>query len=129
MSADLQKNEAARHLIANLDRDRDREQPPYLVLDSPLVSEFVRVPPGADDMVLSSSPGHRSFVSASPVPGSASIPEVLPQTPTQAQTQAQAQAEPDLFDVREHTFVKTTFGKRTYFLFLFSIRRESSSLF
>ncbi|KAH9967589.1 hypothetical protein BC827DRAFT_605166 [Russula dissimulans] len=43
--------------------------------------------------MLSSSPGRRSFTSASPV-----IPEV-------------PQAEPDPFDIREHTFVKTTFSK------------------
>ncbi|KAH9022674.1 hypothetical protein EDB85DRAFT_1994644, partial [Lactarius pseudohatsudake] len=44
--------------------------------------------------MLSSSPGHRSFTgSASPAP-----PEV-------------PQSEADLFEIREHTFVKTTFGK------------------
>jgi hypothetical protein len=82
VSADLQKNDAARHLISSLD------------LVDPPVPEFAR--PGADDMVLSSSPGHRSFICASPV-----IPEVPP-------------AEPDLFEVREHTFVKTTFSKRKF---------------
>ncbi|KAH9973475.1 hypothetical protein BGW80DRAFT_241207 [Lactifluus volemus] len=81
VSADLQKNDAARHLIANLD-----------LVDPPL-PEFVRA--SADDVVLSSSPGCRSFVSAS---ASAAVPE-LPQ------------ADPDCFDMREHTFVKTTFSK------------------
>jgi len=91
VSADLQKNDAARHLIASLD----------LVDPSSPVSEFARpvggVGTGADDVVLSSSPGHLSFVPASP----GSIPEV-------------PQAEPDLFDMREHTFVKTTFKKRAF---------------
>lgn len=89
MSADLQKNDVARHLIASLD----------LVDASSPVSEFARVGGGADDVVLSSSPGHLSFASASP--GTGSIPEV-------------PQAEPDLFDMREHTFVKTTFSKRAF---------------
>ncbi len=86
MSADLQKNDAARHLIASLD----------LVDGSSPVSEFAR----ADDVVLSSSPGHLSFASASP--GAGGMAEV-------------PQAEPDLFDMREHTFVKTTFSKREFF--------------
>jgi hypothetical protein len=86
VSADLQKNDAARHLIASLD-PVDTSSP---------VSEFARVG-GVDDVVLSSSPGHLSFASASP----GSIPEV-------------PQAEPDLFDMREHTFVKTTFSKRAF---------------
>lgn len=90
MSADLQKNDAARHLIASLD----------LVDASSPVSEFPRVGGGSDDMMLSSSPGHISFASASP----GNIPEV-------------PQAESDLFDMREHTFVKTTFSKRA-FIFL-----------
>ncbi|KAI0306148.1 hypothetical protein B0F90DRAFT_1814941 [Multifurca ochricompacta] len=77
VSADLQKNDVTRQLIANLD------------LVDAAVPEFAR----ADDMVLSSSPGRRSFVSASPI---------LPELP---------QAEPDLFAMREHTFVKTTFSK------------------
>jgi hypothetical protein len=85
VSADLQKNDAARHLIASLD-----------LVESP-VSEFARVGGGADDLVLSSSPGHVSFAGASP----GNIPEV-------------PQAEPDLFDIREHTFVKTTFSKRAF---------------
>ena len=87
MSADLQKNDAARHLIASLD----------LVDASSPVSEFARVGGGADDVVLSSSPGRISFASASP----GNIPEI-------------PQAEPDLFDMREHTFVKTTFSKRAF---------------
>ena len=92
----MQKNDAARNLIANLDRD---------LVDSP-VPEFARagvgVGAGADDLLLSSSPGHRSFTNASPV-----IPEVLP-------------PDSDLFGMREHTFVKTTFSKRAFFfLFLF----------
>jgi len=82
VSADLQKNDAARNLIANLD-----------LLDSP-VPENTRA--GTDDVILSSSPGHRSFTNASPV-----IPEVPP-------------ADTDLFDMREHTFVKTTFSKRAF---------------
>ena len=82
MSADLQKNDAARQLIANLE-----------LLDSP-APENAR--PVADDVLLSSSPGHRSFTNASP-----GIPEV-------------PQADPDLFEIREHTFVKTTFGKRAF---------------
>jgi hypothetical protein len=86
VSADLQKNDAARHLIASLD-PVDASSP---------VSEF-RVGGGADDVVLSSSPGHISFASASP----GNIPEVQ-------------QAESDLFDMREHTFVKTTFSKRPF---------------
>jgi hypothetical protein len=94
VSADLQKNDAARHLIASLD----------LVDPSSPVSEFARPAgaTGADDVVLSSSPGHLSFVPASP----GSIPEV-------------PQAEPDLFDMREHTFVKTTFSKRAFPSFFF----------
>jgi hypothetical protein len=87
VSADLQKNDAARHLIASLD-PVDASSP---------VSEFARIGGGADDVVLSSSPGHPPFASASP----GSIPEV-------------PQAEPDLFDMREHTFVKTTFSKRAF---------------
>lgn len=84
VSADLQKNDAARHLITSLD----------LVDVSSPVSEFARVDGGPDDVAVSSSPGQNPF--ASPSPGS--IPEV-------------PQAEPDLFDMREHTFVKTTFSK------------------
>ena len=80
MSADLQKNDAARNLIANLD-----------LLDSP-VPENV----GMDDVMISSSPVHCSFANASPV-----NPEVPP-------------ADTDLFDMREHTFVKTTFSKRAF---------------
>lgn len=90
MSADLQKNDAARHLIVNLD----------LVDASSPTSEFTRLGGGSDDMVPSSSPGHVSFASASP----GNIHEV-------------PQAESDLFDMREHTFVKTTFSKRA-FMFL-----------
>jgi serine/threonine protein kinase len=86
VSADLQKNDAARHLFANLD-----------LVDPPL-PEFVRA--SADDVVLSSSPGCRSFVSASASPA---VPE-LPQ------------ADPNCFDMREHTFVKTTFSECTFFL-------------
>jgi hypothetical protein len=80
VSADLQKNDAARNLIANLD-----------LLDSP-VPENV----GMDDVMISSSPVHCSFANASPV-----NPEVPP-------------ADTDLFDMREHTFVKTTFSKRAF---------------
>lgn len=83
----MQKNDAARHLIVSLD-PVDASSP---------VSEFARIGGGADDVVLSSSPGHPSFASASP----GGIPEV-------------PQAEPDLFDMREHTFVKTTFSKRAF---------------
>jgi len=90
VSADLQKNDAARHLIASLD-PVDASSP---------VPEFSRVDWGADDMVPPSSPGHLSFTSASP----GAIPEV-------------PQAEPDLFDMREHTFVKTTFSKRAFILY------------
>jgi hypothetical protein len=85
VSADLQKNDAARNLIANLDRD---------LVDSP-VPEYART--GADEFMLSSSPGHRSFTNASP-----GIPEVPPPDNS------------DLFDMREHTFVKTTFSKRAF---------------
>jgi hypothetical protein len=64
-----------------------------LELDSP-VPQYVLE---GDMPMLSSSPGHRSFTGgASPVP-----PEV-PQT------------DADLFEIREHTFVKTTFSKRTF---------------
>lgn len=91
MSADLQKNDAARHLIASLDLVDASSSP---------VSEFARVGGGADDVLLSSSPGHLSFASASP----GTIPEA-PQT------------EPDLFDMREHTFVKTTFSKRAFIFY------------
>ena len=87
MSADLQKNDAARQLIASLDS-----------VDASPLFEFGRAGVCADDVVLSSSPGHLTFASASP----GSIPEAT-------------QAEPDLFDMREHTFVKTTFSKRKYF--------------
>jgi hypothetical protein len=76
VSADLQKNGVARHLMANLE------------LDSP-VQQF-----DGDMSMLSSSPVHRG--SASPV-----LPEV-PQT------------EADLFEIRERTFVKTTFSKRAF---------------
>jgi len=81
VSADLQKNDAARNLIANLD-----------LLDPP-VPEYARA---GDDVMVPSSPGYRSFTNASPV-----APEVPP-------------ADTDLFDMREHTFVKTTFGKRAF---------------
>ncbi|KAH9028019.1 hypothetical protein EDB83DRAFT_2319580 [Lactarius deliciosus] len=81
VSADLQKNGAARHLMANLE------------LDSP-IPVYVGQQFDGDMAMLSSSPGHRSFTgSASPV---------LPEVP---------QSEADLFEIREHTFVKTTFGK------------------
>ena len=66
--------------------------------DASPVSEFVRTGVGADDVVLSSSPDHLSFASAPP----GSVPEI-------------PQVEPDLFDMREHTFVKTTFSKRVFF--------------
>ena len=79
VSADLQKNGVARHLMANLE------------LDSP-VPQYAGQQFDGDMAMLSSSPGQRG--SASPV-----LPEV-PQT------------EADLFEIREHTFVKTTFGKR-----------------
>ncbi|KAH9984899.1 hypothetical protein BJV77DRAFT_965843 [Russula vinacea] len=69
VSADLQKNDAARHMIANLD-----------LVDASPVSEFAR--------------GAGARMTASPK----DIPEV-------------PQAEPDLFEMREHTFVKTTFSK------------------
>ncbi|KAH8996588.1 hypothetical protein EDB83DRAFT_2534349 [Lactarius deliciosus] len=81
VSADLQKNGAARHLMANL--ELDSQIPVYAG------QQF-----DGDMAMLSSSPGHRSFTgSASPV---------LPEVP---------QSEVDLFEIREHTFVKTTFGK------------------
>jgi len=80
VSADLQKNDAARHLIANL-------------IDSP-VPENAQA--GTDDVMVSSSPVHCSFANASPV-----NPEVPP-------------ADTDLFDIREHTFVKTTLSKRAF---------------
>jgi hypothetical protein len=78
VSADLQKNGVARHLMANLELDSPVPQSPF----------------DGDMSMLSSSPGHRG--SASPV-----LPEV-PQT------------EADLFEIREHTFVKTTFSKRAF---------------
>lgn len=81
VSADLQKNDATRHLIANLE------------LDSP-VPQYAGQPFDGDMAMLSSSPGHRSF--------SGSVSPVLPEVP---------QTEADLFEIREHTFVKTTFGK------------------
>ncbi len=85
VSADLQKNGAARHLIANLE------------LDSP-IPVYAGHQFDGDMAMLSSSPGHPSFTgSASPV---------LPEVP---------QSEADLFEIREHTFVKTTFGKRASF--------------
>ncbi|KAN0138121.1 Protein kinase-like domain containing protein [Lactarius tabidus] len=68
VSADLQKNGVARHLMANLE------------LDSPVPQYTLE-----KDMAI-----------ASPVP-----PEV-PQT------------DADLFEIREHTFVKATFSKRTF---------------
>lgn len=80
MSADLQKNDAARNLIANLD-----------LLDSPVPENA-----GMDDVIVSSLPGHCSFANASPI-----NPDVPP-------------ADTDLFDMREHTFVKTTFSKRAF---------------
>ncbi|KAI9435345.1 Pkinase-domain-containing protein [Lactarius indigo] len=81
VSADLQKNGAARHLMANLE------------LDSP-IPVYAGQQFDGDMGMLSSSPGHRSFTgSASPV---------LPEVP---------QSEADLFEIREHTFVKTTFSK------------------
>ncbi|KAH9001955.1 hypothetical protein EDB83DRAFT_2324513 [Lactarius deliciosus] len=81
VSADLQKNGAARHLMANLE------------LDSP-IPVYAGQQFDGDMAMLSSSPGRRSFTgSASPV---------LPEVP---------QSEADLFEIREHTFVKTTFGK------------------
>ncbi|KAH9032801.1 Pkinase-domain-containing protein [Lactarius pseudohatsudake] len=81
VSADLHKNGAARHLMANLE------------LDSP-IPVYAGQQFDGDMAMLSSSPGHRSFTgSASPV---------LPEVP---------QSEADLFEIREHTFVKTTFGK------------------
>ncbi|KAH9028035.1 hypothetical protein EDB83DRAFT_2319588 [Lactarius deliciosus] len=81
VSADLQKNGAARHLMANLE------------LDSP-IPVYASQQFDGDMAMLSSSPGRRSFTgSASPV---------LPEVP---------QSEADLFEIREHTFVKTTFGK------------------
>ena len=82
VSADLQKNGVARHLMANLE------------LDSPVPQYAFE----GDMAMLSSSPGHRSFTGdASPVP-----PEV-------------PQSDADLFEIREHTFVKTTFSKRNVF--------------
>ena len=91
VSADLQKNGVARHLIANLE------------LDSP-VPQYAF---DGDMAMLSSSPGHRSFTgSASPVP-----PEV-PQT------------DADLFEIREHTFVKTTFSKRAFPATILNLRAD-----
>jgi hypothetical protein len=58
-----------------------------------------------DDVVLSSSPGHRSFTSASASPGISEFP----------------QADSDLFDMREHTFVKTTFSKRAFQFLLLAL--------
>ncbi len=82
MSADLQKNEAARQIITNLE------------LDFP-VPEYAGQLLDGDMAMLSSSPGHLPFTgSASPV-----LPDVPP-------------SDADLFEIREHTFVKTTFGKR-----------------
>ncbi|KAH9022684.1 hypothetical protein EDB85DRAFT_2119745 [Lactarius pseudohatsudake] len=81
VSADLQKNGAARHLMANLE------------LDSP-IPVYAGQQFDGDMAMLSSSPGHRSFTgSASPV---------LPEVP---------QSDADFLEIREHTFVKTTFGK------------------
>ncbi|KAH9166815.1 Pkinase-domain-containing protein [Lactarius sanguifluus] len=79
VSADLQKNGAARHLMANLE------------LDSP-IPVYAGQQFDGDMAMLSSSPGHRSFTGS----------PVLPEVP---------QSEADLFEIREHTFVKTTFGK------------------
>ncbi|KAH9166011.1 kinase-like domain-containing protein [Lactarius sanguifluus] len=82
VTADLQKNGAARHLMA------------YLEPDSP-IPVYAGQQFDGDMTMLSSSPGHRSFTgSASPV---------LPEVP---------QSDADLFEIREHTFVKTTFGRR-----------------
>ncbi|KAI9434159.1 hypothetical protein H4582DRAFT_2060353 [Lactarius indigo] len=82
VSANLQKNGAARHSMVNLE------------LDSP-VPVYAGQQFDGDKAMLSSSPGHRSFTgSASPV---------LPEVP---------QSDADLFEIREHTFVKTTFSKR-----------------
>ncbi|KAN0138154.1 hypothetical protein V8E53_004043 [Lactarius tabidus] len=68
-----------------------------LELDSPTPQYVLE----GDMAMLSSLPGHRSFTgSASPVP---------PEAP---------QTDADLFEIREHTFVKTTFskqGRRTMF--------------
>ncbi|KAH9017539.1 hypothetical protein EDB84DRAFT_1566793 [Lactarius hengduanensis] len=77
----LQKNGSARQLMANIE------------LDSP-IPVYAGQPFDGDMAMLSSSPSHHSFTgSASPV---------LPEVP---------QSEADLFEIREHTLVKTTFGK------------------
>ena len=83
VSADLQKNGVARHLITNLE------------LDSP-VPQYAF---DGDMAMLSSSPGHHSFTD-----GASPVPPDVPQT------------DADLFEIREHTFVKTTFSKRARFL-------------
>lgn len=92
----LQKNDSRRHLIASLDP----------VYESSLVSESARIGGDADDVVLSSSPCHLSFSSTSSNASSDSIPDV-------------PQAEPDPFDIREHTFVKTTFSKREFIFIVY----------
>jgi len=51
---------------------------------------------GTDDVVVLSSPGHRLFTNALPV---------IPKVPL---------ADTDLFDMCEHTFVRTTFSKRAF---------------
>ena len=84
VSADLQKNGVARHLMANLE------------LESP-VTQYAGQQFERDVAMLSSSPGHRSFTGgASPVP---------PEAP---------QSDADLFEICEHTLIKTTFSKRAF---------------
>ena len=71
----------------------------HLIANLELDSPVPRYAFDADMAMLSSSPGHCSFTSsASPVP-----PEV-------------SQTDADLFEIREHTFVTTTFSKRASFL-------------
>ena len=71
----------------------------YLIANLELDSPVPQYAFDSDMAMLLSSLGHRSFTdSTSPVP-----PEV-PQT------------DADLFEIREHTFVKTTFNKRARFL-------------
>jgi len=84
VGADLQKNDVAHRFIANLNRD---------LVDSP-VPESAHA--GAHDPLPLREPGNRLFSYASP-----DLPEVPP-------------VDADLFELREHTFVKTTFSKRTF---------------
>ncbi|KAH9020674.1 kinase-like domain-containing protein [Lactarius pseudohatsudake] len=96
----LQKNGSARQLMANIE------------LDSP-IPVYAGQPFDGDMAMLSSSPSHHSFTgSASPV---------LPEVP---------QSEADLFEIREHTLVKTTSGKSVNFhVCMEPAKKERGALF